>query len=418
MINKSADHMKGRTISLFYLSGPHPVNESFVRTPPSNVTLRSNINPLDFEDFSRPKEFGRSWRRKKRVADTVFQTLSMPRTIPVLKRCDIIHTNGGIVPLSPVPWVASIENPSGFYGFDDRWHQKERRRRRLAKILLERRCRALLPYSKASKSQMTLSLADWAEAIDEKMVILYPAIDEYMVSPLEEHEVDSRDTKPVRFLFVGDRFFDKGGRDVLRAFEHVREIAPCQLTLVTSAPAHHLQEYEAYKKRILSVPEVNLTPTGMRRRELMRLFRESDVFVFPSYMDQVPFVLLEAMAAGLALIGSNSYAIPEMVLENQNGFNVDSPCLAFPANELRTRESVAEYRRNVLEEHLFDDVVDKLIKIMTRYAVSRELISRCGIESRKMVTEGRFSVKFRNATLSRVYESAVSGEKMSPSHLT
>ncbi len=401
--------MKKELISVYYLSGPHPVNESFVRTPPSNAAVRSNINPRDFEGFSRPKEFGVGWKKRKRVVDAAFQTLSMPRTIPVWKKCDIIHTNGGIVPLSPVPWVASIENPSGFYGFDDGWHQDERRRRRLARILLERRCRALLPYSVVSKNQMAQSLADWADALDEKTTVLYPAIDEYMISRSRESELNSHNADPLRFLFVGDRFFDKGGREVLRAFEHVREIAPCQLTFVTSAPAHHLREYEACRKRILSTPGVRLVPTGMRRGELIALFRESDVFVFPSYMDQVPFVLLEAMAAGLALIGSNSYAIPEMVIENQNGFNVDSPCVAFPAEELRTRETVSEYRKNVLDESIFNDVVDRLIQIMTRFAESRELASKCGAESWKMVTTGRFSVKSRNLILSHVYESASSG---------
>lgn len=390
-------------ISVYYLAGPHPVNESFVRTPPENANLRSNINTGGFENFSRPKEFKGSWKKKKLLADSAFRKLGIPRTVPVFQRCDLIHTNGGIVPVSLVPWVASVENPSGFFGFDERWHHDERRKRRLAKHLLSSRCRRVLPYSNASADYILRSLNEWADTLSGRMTILYPAIDDYLVSPAMGIKAKAGRGGPTRFLFVGDHFFDKGGREVVRAFENVRDESPSRLTLVTSAPQHHRKEYESFRRKIHSIPDVDLIQTGIPRQELLELYRESDVFVFPSYMDQVPFVLLEAMAAGLAMIGSNSYAIPEMVQDGRNGFNVDSPCLAFPNATLRTERSLAEYRENVLNDSLFDDVVDNLVEIMTRYARSRQLVSTCGAESYKMVTEGRFSTRYRNSVLSQVY---------------
>jgi glycosyltransferase involved in cell wall biosynthesis len=395
---------------VYYLAGPHPVNESFVRSPPSSVVLDSNITLDTFEDFMRPKEFSKWWKKRKWLADTLYRTLSIPRIVPVLRKCDLIHTNGGIIPLAPVPWIASVENPSGFYGFNEHWHTSKRMKRRLAESLLSRRCRAVLPYSEASRRYISISLCEWADRIEEKTTILYPAIDTYLLSPLAQKPRTTAARDSTRFLFVGDHFFDKGGREVLRAFQHVREEHHCHLTMVTSAPYHQRHEYDAFRTRILSTPDVNLIQTGIRRSDLLELYRSSDVFVFPSYMDQVPFVLLEAMAAKLALIGSNSYAIPEMAIEGENGFNIDSPCLAFPRDELRTNQSLTEYRKDVMDEGLFGDVADEIADVMARLAGSSELREKLGANSFKLVTRGRFSVRARNSVLSQIYADSIREE--------
>lgn len=46
----------------------------------------------------------------------------------------------------------------------------------------------------------------------------------------------------------------------------------------------------------------------------------ADVFVFPSWLDCFPLVLLEAMAAGLPVITTDEGAIPDIVRDGENGF--------------------------------------------------------------------------------------------------
>jgi glycosyltransferase involved in cell wall biosynthesis len=52
------------------------------------------------------------------------------------------------------------------------------------------------------------------------------------------------------------------------------------------------------------------------------LFRNSDIFLFPSVIDTYPLVLIEAMSHGLAIVTSNSGAIDEMVENDKNAFVV------------------------------------------------------------------------------------------------
>jgi len=62
--------------------------------------------------------------------------------------------------------------------------------------------------------------------------------------------------------------------------------------------------------------------------QLRRGLAAANVFVLPSVidpdggMDNLPTVIMEAMASGLPVISTNIGGIPEMVIENENGFLV------------------------------------------------------------------------------------------------
>jgi glycosyltransferase involved in cell wall biosynthesis len=50
------------------------------------------------------------------------------------------------------------------------------------------------------------------------------------------------------------------------------------------------------------------------------LLKASDVFVLPSFAEGVPVVLMEAMAAGLPVIGPLVAGVPELVEDGVSGF--------------------------------------------------------------------------------------------------
>ena len=76
--------------------------------------------------------------------------------------------------------------------------------------------------------------------------------------------------------------------------------------------------------------------------ELRGRLAAANVFVLPSVidpnggMDNLPTVIMEAMATGLPVVSTNIGGIPEMVLENETGFLVQSGDVVAMADAIET----------------------------------------------------------------------------------
>src|SRR5207247_7913952 len=69
-------------------------------------------------------------------------------------------------------------------------------------------------------------------------------------------------------------------------------------------------------------------PGAKPQHEIRELLAAASVFVLPSVvdpdggMDNLPTVIMEAMAAGLPVVSTATGGIPEMVVQNETGFLV------------------------------------------------------------------------------------------------
>jgi glycosyltransferase involved in cell wall biosynthesis len=114
----------------------------------------------------------------------------------------------------------------------------------------------------------------------------------------------------MRILFVGGDFVRKGGDLLLDVYRrHLR--ARSELHLVTSADVPAEEGVHVYR---------NVRPHSP---ELLRLYRDADVFALPTRADCFAVVLAEAMAAGMPVIATRVAAIPEAVDDGDTGFVVD-----------------------------------------------------------------------------------------------
>jgi glycosyltransferase involved in cell wall biosynthesis len=78
----------------------------------------------------------------------------------------------------------------------------------------------------------------------------------------------------------------------------------------------------------LGLKELVQFPGAKRQHELRKRLADATVFVLPSVpeaeggMDNLPTVIMEAMATGLAVVSTTIGGIPEMVVDNETGFLV------------------------------------------------------------------------------------------------
>ncbi len=126
---------------------------------------------------------------------------------------------------------------------------------------------------------------------------------------------------PARLLYVGQLTAKKGVHTAIEALRLLAEQGHRQLTL-TIAGGTVTPEYEAQLRALVLAyglePQVRFT--GMLPRErLPTLYREHDILVFPSVWDE-PFsiTLLEAMASGLAVVGTTTGGSAEILRHGAN----------------------------------------------------------------------------------------------------
>ena len=113
-----------------------------------------------------------------------------------------------------------------------------------------------------------------------------------------------------RLLFVGGDFERKGGNVLLDVFNrYLRD--ECELSVVTQSPVAPGRNLHVYH---------NVAPNS---DTLLRLYAESDIFVFPTLADCAPLAVPEGMAAGLPVITTRIGAIPEMVRDGEQGLLVE-----------------------------------------------------------------------------------------------
>ncbi|MBI2910192.1 MAG: glycosyltransferase family 4 protein [Chloroflexi bacterium] len=125
----------------------------------------------------------------------------------------------------------------------------------------------------------------------------------------------------VNLLFVGHYRPRKGVDHLVDAF--------CRLN-AENAVLHLVGKKEdpQYFERIVAMARENgledriIFHGQVDRDQLSHLYSQADIFVFPSLQEGFGIVLLEAMSYGLPIVASNVSAIPELVIDGENGFLV------------------------------------------------------------------------------------------------
>jgi glycosyltransferase involved in cell wall biosynthesis len=122
------------------------------------------------------------------------------------------------------------------------------------------------------------------------------------------------DSDIMRLLFVGGDFERKGGNLLVQAFRRGLQTG-CELDIVTRDASAAKACAGLKGARV----HTGMTPNCLA---LMDLYRNADLFVFPTLGDCLPIAVMEAMAAGLPVIATNVGALDEEVEHGVNGLTV------------------------------------------------------------------------------------------------
>lgn len=132
------------------------------------------------------------------------------------------------------------------------------------------------------------------------------------VEPEIIREVPIAVNRTRHFVFIGRYERRKGVQELLQAIQLIEAKFNFQFHFIGAIPDN------------IKVKSSKIIYHGILKNkwQIKQILEDSDVLVCPSYAEGMPNVILEAMAAGCAIIASNVGAIP-MVVSDINGWLVD-----------------------------------------------------------------------------------------------
>ncbi len=174
-------------------------------------------------------------------------------------------------------------------------------------------------------------------------------------------------TNNKKILFVGRLMKEKGLHVLIKAFSIVNSKFP-NTELVIMGKGYIRKELETHVKKLKLK---NVIFTGFFSSDyLKQAYASSDVFVLPSYVESQGLVLLEAATMGLPLIGANTTAIPELVINGWNGYTFEPGNHEDLANKIiqtisneKMMKKFSKNSKKLAKEHDMEKTIDKYEEI-------------------------------------------------------
>jgi glycosyltransferase involved in cell wall biosynthesis len=142
----------------------------------------------------------------------------------------------------------------------------------------------------------------------------------------------------IRLLYAGRLAPEKGVEHLLQACRLMADRGlPFQLRLVGTGPlAENYRRLAETLRLQVQVEFVGAVP----RQRLGSLYREADIICVPSISDPLPTVVLEAMAAGCTIVGTNVGGIPFMIEDGLTG------AIVSPGDATAMADKIAQLAEN------------------------------------------------------------------------
>jgi glycosyltransferase involved in cell wall biosynthesis len=371
--------------TVYLFRGKHPLYETMISHPPEGVLYIPKKGRSGVEEYSL---YGPSYSVLRRASDGFFNALNIPRCVPILRSCDLVHSSRGFFVLGPHPYVIDMEHVSSFVGMRHKRLLSENARRLIRKGLLSNKCRRILPHCEAARR--TISLVTDDRAVFDKTTVVYPAVD------VGSRPGPRKDEANPHILFIGEYYW-KGGREVLQACSRLASSQDFRLTFI-SIRVHPPEGVIEKARKIMNLTYVE---GPLPRRELFeRVYPSAAIFVMPTFLDTFGYVFLEAMAHKIPCVGTRHFAVPEIIENEVTGLLVSPHLTYFDDRGMGHPELPVEQMDSSKTTHQLTECLDRLLG-------SKGLRDRMGAAGYRAVSEGKFSISCRNSALKMVYEESL-----------
>lgn len=223
--------------------------------------------------------------------------------------------------------------------------------------------RLLLEHSNliTTLSRSVAQQLEFYQITTQEVLVLGNGVDAKLFCP------SNRSKNNEMILYVGRLSYGKGLFDLIGAAKLVCKKYPHTLfVLCGQGPLKMRLQAEVRRLRL----EKNIMFLGHieKRSRLVEVYQRATIFVFPSYYEGLPTVLLEAMACELPIVATNIAANKEIIQQNVNGLLLRPSCPEKLSNAILTLIESPDIKRRfgrnnrikVKAEYTWEKVADRV----------------------------------------------------------
>lgn len=218
------------------------------------------------------------------------------------------------------------------------------------------RANAIIAVSAAIAADLTKRYP----AYSAKIKVIYNGVDTHYFMPAVRTTMAVAEQRPLVIGMIGRFVPLKNHRMALRCCAQLQSVIPhMQLLLVGFGPLE--ESLRLYSQELGIAAIVTIVHTT----DIMALLPRIDLYVSTSYVEGISIALLQAMAAGKAVIVTSTNGLHEVVTHRYNGIIVhpdDDAAFSAAIQELSTHTAVAEQyglqaRRTVQQHFSYDTMI-------------------------------------------------------------
>jgi glycosyltransferase involved in cell wall biosynthesis len=213
-------------------------------------------------------------------------------------------------------------------------------------------CKQIIAMSDCAANmqrQLLTEFSRFRENIERKLVVMLPPQDLF-VSQFTEKQIDINGR--IKFMFVGNEFFRKGGREIIDTIKMLRDQYHYDIELIVVSSLRT----DSYAVLVNSEDVLRTAAFFKENREWIKYFpqlpnsevldmmKAAHIGLLPTYADSFGYSVLEFQGSGCPVISTNIRALPE-INDNDKGWIIE-----VPKNRLGEAVYTTESDRSVISE--------------------------------------------------------------------
>jgi glycosyltransferase involved in cell wall biosynthesis len=344
------------------------------------IILWSNKKTLSkIEDYSWLVKSPVPILEKNYIYRTYWQWNILSKSL-IKKKCDILFSPGGSILSNFNPVVTMSRNMLPF-----EW--KEIKRFGFSYMTLRYLILNIIQLNSFRRSNGLIFLSQYATdritSFDKKRIKEYKIINHginknLFIKPKLQISINNYTFKnPFKLLYVSIINLYKHQWNVVYAVKKLRDQGvPIELTLIGPSYKPAIEKLE--KAILKSDPENQFVKyLGKKKyKELKTYYHSSDAFIFASSCENLPNILLEAMASGLPIISSNRGPMPEVLKDSSMFFDPENiksivDCLGIFIQSDKIRYDLAQKSYKYSLNYTWDKCSHETFSFLKKYQTNK-----------------------------------------------